>query len=70
MKDGLKRDENWFWYYIVRYLGCTGARVSELRQFRLYHAIDGYMDIVSKGQKLRRVWIPATLCLETEDWKS
>lgn len=70
MKDGLKRDENWFWYYIVRYLGCTGARVSELRQFRLHHAIDGYMDIVSKGQKLRRVWIPATLCLETGEWKS
>ena len=55
---------------INAYLGCTGARVSELRQFRLHHAIDGYMDIVSKGQKLRRVWIPATLCLETEDWKS
>lgn len=49
MRDGLKRDENWFWYYIVRYLGCTGARVSELRQFRLQHATDGYMDIVSKG---------------------
>lgn len=70
MRDGLKRDENWFWYYVVRYLGCTGARVSELRQFRLQHATDGYMDIVSKGQKLRRVWIPATLCLETKDWKS
>lgn len=69
MRDGLKRDEDWFWYYIVRYLGCTGARVSELRQFRLKHAIDGYMDIISKGQKLRRVWIPATLCQETADWK-
>lgn len=70
MRDGLKRDGDWFWYYIVRYLGCTGARVSELRQFRLKHAIDGYMDIVSKGQKLRRVWIPETLCLETAGWKS
>lgn len=69
IRDGLKRDEDWFWYYIVRYLGCTGARVSELRQFRLKHAIDGYMDIVSKGQKLRRVWIPASLRLETADWK-
>lgn len=70
MRDGLKRDGDWFWYYIVRYLGCTGARVSELRQFRLKHAINGYMDIVSKGQKLRRVWIPASLRLETASWKS
>lgn len=69
MRDGLRHDGDWFWYHIIRYLGCTGARVSELRQFRLKHVIDGYMDIVSKGQKLRRVWIPATLCQETADWK-
>lgn len=69
MRDGLKRDGDWFWYYIVRYLGCTGARVSELRQFRLKHVDDGYMDIVSKGQKLRRVWIPDTLRQETFAWK-
>lgn len=70
IRDGLKRDEDWFWYHIVRYLGCTGARVSELRQFRVRHAIDGYMDIISKGQKLRRVWIPGALRLETTGWKS
>lgn len=68
LKDGLKGDNNLFWYFVVRYLGCTGARVSELRQFRAKHAFDGYMDIVSKGQKLRRVWIPEILCRETKDW--
>ena len=70
MRDGLKRDDDWFWYYVVRYLSCTGARVSELRQFRVRHVVDGYMDIISKGQKLRRVWIPETLCRETAFWKS
>lgn len=53
--DGLKQDGDWFWYFIVRFLGCTGARVSELRQFKVEHVIAGYMDIVSKGQKLRRI---------------
>lgn len=70
MRDGLKHDCEWFWYYVVRYLGCTGVRVSELRQFKVQHIADGYMDIVSKGQKLRRVWIPEALCQESSCWKS
>ena len=69
MKDGLKRDGDWFWYFVVRFLGCTGARVSELRQFRVCHVDAGYMDIISKGQKLRRVWIPLTLKCECAAWK-
>lgn len=63
--DGLKQDGDWFWYFIVRFLGCTGARVSELRQFKVEHVIAGYMDIVSKGQKLRRIWIPDSLRRES-----
>lgn len=70
MKDGLKRDGDWFWYFVVRFLGCTGARVSELRQFRVCHVDAGYMDIISKGQKLRRVWIPLTLKCECATWKN
>ena len=69
LRDGLKGDNDWFWYFVVRYLCCTGARVSELRQFRVKHAFDGYMDVVSKGLKLRRVWIPEILCRETTDWR-
>ena len=69
MRDGLKRDGDWFWYFIVRFLGCTGARVSELRQFRVCHVDAGYMDVISKGQKLRRVWIPLTLQCECAAWK-
>ena len=70
MRDGLKRDGDWFWYFIVRFLGCTGARVSELRQFRVCHVNAGYMDIASKGQKLRRIWIPQALQHECVAWKA
>jgi integrase/recombinase XerD len=69
MRDELKRDGDWLWYFIVRFLGCTGARVSELRQFRVHHIDTGYMDIVSKGQKLRRIWIPLALRQECAIWK-
>lgn len=70
MRDGLQRDGDLFWYFIVRYLCCTGARVSELRQFKVKHAISGYMDLITKGQKLRRIWIPKSLADETLAWRS
>lgn len=34
------------------------------------HVDAGYMDIVSKGQKLRRIWIPRTLQRECAAWKA
>lgn len=51
--EGLKQDGDWFWYFIVRFLGCTGARVSELRQFKVEHVIAGYMDIWTSFQKAK-----------------
>lgn len=68
LKSGLKADEDWFWYHVVRMLACTGARVSELRQFEVSHISAGHLDIISKGQKLRRIWIPKTLCEEVGMW--
>ncbi len=61
IRYGLECDGDWYWYFVVRYLACTGARVSELRKFTLAHVRKGYMDILSKGQKLRRIWIPQEL---------
>ena len=61
IRRGLERDGDWYWYLVVRYLACTGARVSELRKFTIAHVRNGYMDILSKGQKLRRIWIPREL---------
>lgn len=68
LRDGLKRDEDWFWYFVVRFLACTGVRVSELRKFEHVHLLTGHMDVVSKGQKLRRVYIPAILQAEALNW--
>ena len=68
LRDGLTRDKDWFWYFVVRFLACTGVRVSELRKFEHTHVLAGHMDIVSKGQKLRRVYIPANLQTEALSW--
>ena len=68
LRDGLKRDEDWFWYFVVRFLACTGVRVSELRRFEYEHVVAGHMDIISKGQKLRRIYVPAILQDEAVTW--
>ncbi|RAZ93296.1 integrase, partial [Klebsiella oxytoca] len=36
-KNQLKKDENMEWYFVVRYLAATGARVSELIQLKIEH---------------------------------
>lgn len=66
--DGLANDESWYWHYVVRFLACTGARISEFRQFEVKHVLVGYMDLLSKGYKLRRVYIPADLCKDGLAW--
>lgn len=65
---GLKDDDDLFWYFAIRYLACTGSRVSELRCFEVKHVYGGHMDIISKGSKLRRIYIPSSLQAETIDW--
>lgn len=39
-KNRLKRDGRLNWYYIVRYLAATGARVSELIQIKVEHKVN------------------------------
>ena len=68
LKNCLKRDGNWEWYFVVRYLAATGARVSELIQIKVEHVFNGYFDLYSKGGKLRRLYIPKKLKMETEAW--
>ena len=57
-----------FWHFTVRYLACTGARVSEFRRFEVDHARLGCMDLRTKGDKIRRVYIPQELCADTMEW--
>lgn len=47
---------------------CTGARVSEVIRFKREHVEKGWMDLYSKGGKLRRVYIPTRLANETIKW--
>ena len=56
------------WYFIVHFLGSTGVRVSELIEIKAEHVAQGYMDLYSKGNKLRRVFFPETLCAEALAW--
>ena len=57
LKNRLKKDGNMEWYFVVRYLAATGARVSELIQIKVEHVFNGYFDLYSKGGKLRRLYI-------------
>ena len=67
-KNKLKRDGRKNWYFVVRFLAATGARVSELVQIKVEHVEKGYLDIYGKGGKVRRIYIPKLLKNETIKW--
>ena len=67
-KSCLKKDGEWFWYFVIRFLAATGARVSELIQLKAEHIVLGYIDLYSKGGKLRRIYIPKALQSEAVKW--
>lgn len=67
-KNCLQQGNEMYWYFVVRFLAATGARVSELVQIKAEHVQMGYFDLYSKGGKLRRIYIPATLQKETLTW--
>lgn len=64
----LEAEKDSFWLLVLRFLACTGARVSELRRFSVADVRVGHMDIVSKGSKLRRIYIPTALREEAQSW--
>ena len=68
LRDSLLRDGELFWYYVVRFLTCTGARISELRMFTVESVYIGHLDLISKGQKLRRIYIPTVLQRDATQW--
>lgn len=70
MRDSLLRDGELFWHYVVRFLACTGARISELRMFTVEAVRVGHLDLISKGQKLRRIYIPTSLQHDAMSWLS
>ena len=68
LKKKLKQEENLVWYFSVRFLAATGARISELIQLKVEHVLLGYYDIYTKGGKIRRIYIPKKLKDETLIW--
>lgn len=67
-KNCLKRDSEMFWYFVIRFLAATGARVSELIQIKVEHIKLGHLDLYAKGGKLRRIYIPKALQDEALSW--
>src|SRR5574344_1430249 len=68
LKNKLKKERNKEWYFVVRFLAATGARVSELVQLKVEHVNVGYYDIYTKGGKIRRLFITQKLREESIKW--
>lgn len=49
-------------------MAATGARVSELLHIKAEHVHTGYLDLYSKGGKIRRLYIPRNLRREAQEW--
>lgn len=68
LKKKLKSDGLLEWYFVVWFMGATGARISELLKIKAEHVEVGYLDIYSKGGKIRRLYIPKKLREEAGKW--
>jgi site-specific recombinase XerD len=67
-KKCLNNEKEMYWYFVIRFITATGARISELIQFKVEHVKVGYFDLYSKGGKLRRIYIPQKLQDEALKW--
>lgn len=61
-------NENTIPWVSISDMAATGARVSELVQIKAEHIKIGYLDLYSKGGKLRRIYIPIKLQVEVQKW--
>ena len=68
LKRKLKSDGLMEWYFVVWFMGATGARISELLKIKAEHVEVGFLDLYSKGGKIRRLYIPKKLREEAAKW--
>ena len=68
LKNILKKNNDLKGYFMIRFLGATGARISEFLKLKIEHVKRGYFDIYGKGTKFRRILIPKKLQQEALDW--
>ena len=68
LKRRLWEDEEYTYYFVVRFMAATGVRVSELVKFQAEDVQAGFKDIYSKGNKMRRIYIPSALRTAASQW--
>lgn len=68
LKACLLRDGKYSYYFLIRFMAATGARVSEVVQIEAEDIYAGYKDIYSKGNKVHRIYIPKSLQRDTVKW--
>ena len=67
-KKCLIRDGNLLYYFVIRIMSTTGLRISELIQVQVEDIKRGYMDLYSKGNKVRRIYIPKNVRKDCLNW--
>lgn len=67
-KNRLREDDEWLWYFVIRFFAATGVRVNELTKLKVEDVRLGHLDIYSKGGKMRRIYMPKALQEETLFW--
>ena len=67
-KSCLKGESNLQWYFIVSVLSTTGVRIGELVRIKAEQVILGYIDVIGKGGKCRRVFLTDSLRNELLMW--
>lgn len=68
LKDNILKDGFYLYYFVIRYMATTGARVSEILSITIEDVRRGFVDIYGKGNKQRRLYIPSNLQKETLEW--
>ncbi len=59
--EGLYQDKNYRWYCTFKIIAGTGVRISEAMQISRKDVERGYMDIIGKGTKARRIFFASGL---------
>ena len=68
MYEYAKKNKKENYYFIIKFMGYTGARISEVVKVDVNSITRGYSEIISKGGKFRRIYIPENLQKELLRW--
>lgn len=67
-KNCLIRDGQYKYYFAVRFMADTGMRISELVTVTVDDVKCGYINLCSKGNRIRRVYIPRIVRIPCLKW--